>query len=151
MFQISRPSTLFRLNDVDQPTLDEALDVSAATLLNAQKIRFQQQVDPDGNPWPPRARPLPRPLLIDTSSLFRSLTVLTTQQNTRVVTVDPTARNTRTGRRVIDYAKYHQLGTRRMPKRRFLGFSDQDREQVAKVFFDILRRQLLSKRPRGRG
>lgn len=146
MFTINRRGNLFRLNDVDQETLDNALDVAGALLLNNNKIRYQKQVNPQGKRWPGKKKPNGKQTLIDTSSMFRSLTVLTTEQNTRIVTVDPTARNTRTGRRVLDYAKYHQTGTRRMPARPFLGINKGDSDAIAAVFFKLLSDQLLARR-----
>lgn len=132
----------YSLNPAD---IDNALDIAAASILNANRLRLQQGRNTSGQPFrqSQRARETGATTLVETGSLLRSLTVLRPQiggeVNARIITVDPTATNTRTGVPVLQYARAHQLGLGGLPVRRFLGIAGVDRTNAARVFFSLLR------------
>lgn len=134
--------------DLDPQRVDEALDFAAAAILNANRLRIQQGRNPRGQPHraSQRARDTGGVTLVDTGSLLRSVTVLRPQStqpgnvNTRVITVDPTARNSKTGIPVLQYARAHQFGLGNLPKREFLGIAQRDVTEASRVFFNLLQR-----------
>jgi phage gpG-like protein len=84
------------------------------------RIKSTKQ-DPDGVPWIPRKDNKSHPLLFNTGDLFASINK-TVGPNGVTITSD------------VDYAKYLQLGTSKMPARPFLGWGAQDKESVMVEF-----------------
>lgn len=130
----------------------DALDDIAAIILRRNKRRFLLGVDPNGNRWPEsesakrRRQGLPDSqgirrvgssgnTLFSTGSLFQAIQVLTSRstRTQRVVSVNPSFKNRKTGLNVLAYAVQHQLGKNGLPKREFLGISTEDR-QVVDIF-----------------
>ena len=68
---------------------------------------------PSGSKWEPRTRPYPWPLMIRTGKLMSSLTNLFGPPNN----VENTSATFGTN---VEYAKFHQYGTTKMPKRKIL-------------------------------
>lgn len=129
---------------IDAETISQGLDVVAATLLNNNQLRFQAERGPNGQPWrrSARAQRDGGRTLFDTSSLFRSIQIFSPSRDTRIITVDPTATNRRTGVPVLRYARAHQLGLGNNPVRRFLGIANADRTDGARVFRAHIRNAL---------
>ena len=102
---------------------DLILDESAALIFNRIRTRFTQNVNPDGIPWPQSKAAQKRGTitLYDTGRLFNSLQLFSVGPNTRAIGTD------------VPYAKYHNEGSGRLPKRQFLGFGDDDVSLAVKV------------------
>lgn len=138
-----------RSYSLDPEVIDRALDLAAGAILNANRLRVQAGRNPQGQPHrqSQRARAVGGVTLVETGSLLRSITVLRPQGdpsvNSRIVTVDPTARNTRTGVPVLAYARAHQLGLGNNPVRRFLGIAQRDSNDASRVFFGLLRQEAV--------
>lgn len=90
-----------------------------ATRIRARVVNMHQRrvatekTDPDGRPWPPLAASTLSykrgTMLVETSRLLGSFT---STQSGLTVTVSNQA---------IPYNMFHQFGTKRMPRRRFMG------------------------------
>ena len=103
------------------------LDQSAALLFNRVRTRFMQALDADGNSWAPLTPKYAAKkqrkyggggLLYASGSLFHSLQVSAVGDDSRAIGTD------------VPYAKFHQFGTVKMPKRQFLAFNDDDASEV---------------------
>ena len=97
------------------------LDESAAILLNRTRTRFLQEKDPDDVHWIPSIAGLLRKgsrrgggTLFDTGTLFHSIQLYKDSDDTRSIGSD------------VPYGLTHQLGLRNLPRRQFLGISDDD-------------------------
>lgn len=127
---------------------------SLATLLeNSTRKRFETKTAPDGTAWADWAdstkiryakkvyrsknkkrylaamKPRPKERLMrDSSRLLRSLTRHATAQMAQVGTN-------------VEYAPYHQLGTKRMVARPMFGISDQDRVDVLDLLGEFVQQQ----------
>lgn len=120
------------------------MEAMAARTLNFKPIFYYAQVElqkanaenfgagglPAANgPWAPRVRPAPWPLMIRTGKLMSSLTSLFGPPNNIGLT------EAEFGTRV-EYAKFHQYGTSKMPKRQIVfepaGFSRDLASRAAK-------------------
>lgn len=82
-------------------------------LQTANSANFTTGGLPSGSKWEPRTRPYPWPLMIRTGKLMSSLTNLFGPPNN----VDNTSAKFGTN---VEYAKFHQYGTTKMPKRKIL-------------------------------
>lgn len=121
--------------------IEDTLDQAGAVLINRIRARFLAERDPNGQKWEPslagalrKARGGPG-TLFDTGTLFHSIHVYDRGTQARTITVDPAARNKKTGDRVADYAKKLQ---NQSPRRIFLGFSTDDADIVEKIFLERL-------------
>jgi phage virion morphogenesis protein len=117
------------------PTLDQA----AAVLFNRMRTRYLAQVDPTGVPWQVSKAALYRAkigrgggTLFDTGRLFHSLQLFSIDSNTRAIGTD------------VPYGIYHNEGTERLPKREFLGFSDEDMAVAASFVIKRIEEALTS-------
>jgi len=110
-----------RIKNLEKPTLE------ATTYLERQtKLRFAKEVDPDNAPWArlkpsTLARKTTNNILIETTTLVNSITSFALGVTGKVFTT-------------IDYGIYHQMGTRWMAARRFLGINDEDTQGVVKIY-----------------
>ena len=88
-------------------------------LVSSTQKRFDDGVDPDGNPWLPSARALRDggKTLIDTGALRNSITSIATKDELQVGSF-------------VNYASDHQFGERGLPVRAFIGLSQQDETLV---------------------
>lgn len=139
----------------------DALDDIAAIILRRNKRRFLLGVDPNNNRWPesesakrrraglPDSQGIRRVgssgnTLFSTGSLFQAIQVLTTRstRTQRVVSVNPSFTNRKTGINVLQYAVQHQLGKNGLPKREFLGINTEDRQVVDTFLRNIIRKIL---------
>lgn len=84
---------------------------------------------PSGSKWKPRTQPYPWPLMKRTGTLMASLTSLFGPPN-KIDATDATFGTT------VEYAKFHQYGTTKMPKRKIVfeprGFASDLGEKAAK-------------------
>lgn len=87
--------------------------------LQAVRDNFTSSATPEGRNWPPRKhRGDGHPLLIDTGKMMQAATgggaghVTQVQNDELTVGVDDSK---------VPYAKYHNEGTRRLPRREFMG------------------------------
>ncbi|MEO0852647.1 MAG: phage virion morphogenesis protein [Cyanobacteria bacterium J06648_11] len=109
-----------------------ALHLEAETKLN-----FQRQSDPDGTQWPPLAESTLRrrrnrrssQILVDTGTLRSSI----------ASRFDATSAEVGTN---IEYGIYHQRDTRKIPRRRFLGFTARTELFVLKTLSDAIVEEL---------
>ena len=98
----------------------EILDESQAILLNRIRTRFLAETDPDGVPWPPSKAGVKRRSKGGTGTLFRTGKLF---HSIQAHTVGPQERAISTD---VPYGLFHQFGTATLPKRAFLGFSEED-------------------------
>ena len=114
-----------------------ALNEAALFLERETRQNFLKQQDPDGNPWKPLAestlksklrRRAPRAILRDTSTLVSGIAARPASRNQ--VSVETTAG--------AEYGIWHQLGTRRMPQRRYMGFSQRYIDRVQEILLSYL-------------
>ena len=148
------------LNLVKSVSGQGILDDIAAIILRRNKERFLKGVDPNNNRWPesesakrrraglPDSQGITRVgslgnTLFSTGSLFQAIQVLVSRstKTQRVVSVNPSFTNRKTGAKVIGYAVKHQLGKDGLPKREFLGINTEDR-QVVNIFIERVLKRL---------
>lgn len=119
-----------RLQDFREP-----LQESGAYLESKAKERSNKEVDPSGNPWKPlrpatiaakRSRGAPLQILRDSGILVASIAFILSRNQVRV---GPS----------VEYAIWHQTGTRRMPQRRIMGFESGDADAITRFFVMHLR------------
>lgn len=89
-----------------------ALDKMANNAVHEFKVESFRSKSFDGRAWAPRKDPSNRrQLLVRTGTMRSSITVLRKSMNSRLVGS------------MVPYASYHNSGTRRLPKRQFIGNS----------------------------
>ncbi len=129
-----------RLKNAD---LTQPLKVVRQLLISATKQNFALGQSPDGVPWAPLKRPRRRPRdkrkgrrpgsidlpLRDTGLLMASVTA---------GDIDEIGSGTLRYGTSLSYAKYHQLGTKYIPRRQFLGIND---DLTARIN-DVIRKYL---------
>ena len=96
-----------------KPKLERArvktLDQMAKTAIAYYKVDVFTQKAWDGLPWKARKDAKPHPLLMKTRTMNKSIRELRRTTYSRIVGSDTL------------YAKYHNAGTQRLPKRQFIG------------------------------
>lgn len=118
--------TANRLTNFNKP-----LRQSGAYLERATKLRFAKEQDPDGNAWATLKKSTLRQkktsaILRETSTMVNAISFLPPQGNL-VRLVSP-----------IDYSVWHQLGTKTMPARPFLGINVDDVNAIRTIFNNYL-------------
>lgn len=107
----------------------DILDEAQALLLNRIRTRFLNTEDTDGNQWEVSEAARRRLIsgiggktLFDKGNLFHSIQAFQSSgPDERVIGSD------------VPYGPYHQFGTKKLPKREFLGMSDEDIELIEKI------------------
>lgn len=116
----------------------EAVTEAGAVLLNRIRRRFLAQVDPEGVAWEPSYAAFRRAFrigsdgkklkrgaggktLFDTGTLFHSI---------QLYSVDPFEMSIASD---VYYGVFHNEGTATLPKREFMGFSEEDEDVALKV------------------
>lgn len=96
--------------------VEEILDEAEALMLNRIRARFLAETDPDGVKWIPSKRALKTggKTLFKTGTLFHSIQAHATGPNERSIGTN------------VMYGPFHQFGTFKLPRRIFLGFSEED-------------------------
>lgn len=119
----------------------EALRLCGDYLIGVTQQRWDDEVDPSGNKWPPLS---PKTIL----------TKISRGQSTKILVARGLAR--KKGLQLIfkgetltlkfryknRYMNLHQLGTKKIPKRQVLGISKKDRESMKIIFVRHLTSQL---------
>lgn len=96
------------------------LDEIGAMLLNRIRARFLAETDSEGTQWPESKAAQARRAgggtgtLYETGHLFRSVQLAAKGADYRIIGTD------------VPYGKFHQFGTRLLPRRSFLGVNDED-------------------------
>lgn len=125
----------------------EAVEESSAVLLNRIRRRFLRQVDPEGIPWEPSKAAFFRSFgigrdgkklkrgagggtLFDTGTLYNSIQLYSISPLEMAIGTD------------VFYGVFHNEGTKTLPKREFLGFSDEDIDVAYGVLFSIIDKAL---------
>jgi phage gpG-like protein len=100
------------------------LDEGAAVIYNRVRTRFIQALAPDGTPWPVshaaelratgKSRCKGGLTLYASGRLWRGLQLGIESENTRAISDD------------VPYGIFHQRGTKKLPRRIFLGFAEID-------------------------
>jgi phage gpG-like protein len=112
------------------------------------ELRYRAQINPDQEPWAPlapstiarkRRKGAPNRILVETGALFNSLRVQDSGPSSFDIVFGP------------EYGKYHNTGTRNMPKRSFLGFNVRDVRLVELQAVRILLREICGSLSRFRG
>lgn len=128
------------------------LNRAAAYLELETKQNFAKQRDPQGNPWKPLAKStLERKTKVSGgarrdsrgrfvgggggSTILRDTGALAAGIAARPASNTEASVETTAGK---EYGIWHQLGTRRMPQRRYIGFSEQSIQRVAQILKDYL-------------
>ena len=110
-------SVFTELARLEDPAWEPLLRIMGATIQEQTVNHFTMQAGPSGS-WPPTQRG--GAALIKTGTLRGSIQT--------VVGTDEVEIGTN-----IEYAKYHQLGTKRIPQRAFLGLTDTDQNELQRV------------------
>jgi len=113
----------------------QILDEAGAVILNRIRTRFLAEEDADGSKWPESRAAEKRKgggytirggkkwrgtgTLFETGTLFRSLQLAGTGPDERKILTD------------VEYGKYHQYGTKLLPRRVFLAFNQADADLVS--------------------
>ncbi|BAQ65525.1 phage virion morphogenesis protein [Geminocystis sp. NIES-3709] len=118
-------ATVDKLNNVTLFLKKAALYQERSTKLN-----FAKQSDPDGNKWTALSANTLKvkksgAILRETSALISSISSSISGE-VAIVTASQ------------NYGIFHQTGTRKMPERKFLGISDQDREKIMEIAQKVL-------------
>jgi phage gpG-like protein len=117
----------------------DMLDEAEALLLNRIKARFLATTDPAGNMWVESEAARVRAATgrdgltgFDTGTLFHSIQAYLPTLSTRTIGTD------------VPYAGYFHRGTKLMPPRNFMGFSQEDIELTRLLVLRRLKEALLS-------
>ena len=111
------------------------LDELGVDLVENNRLRFVDQEDPAGNPWVPSQRAIKQngQTLRDTGALMGSLTHRVGADYVEVGTE-------------VDYAVHLHYGTKNMPERGIVGFSDEDEVTVLDSVTAFLARSLSAQK-----
>lgn len=109
----------------------EPLAQSREYILGEVKSNFDTEgSNITGSKWAKRKRPYTHPILNRTGKLKRSF------KQTKITNKEMHISSP------VKYFKYHQLGTSKMPQRQILGFSEQMRIAIIKIFQKFLQSKL---------
>lgn len=100
------------------------------------KENFRHERDPNDNPWKPLKNPkrqravrrVKAKILRDTDRMFRSVTVKGAEGSIERVTDRTLSWGTD-----VPYAGYHQFGTKRIPRRAFIGAGKRLQDRIAAI------------------
>jgi phage gpG-like protein len=108
------------------------LDEGAAVIFNRIRIRYLQEVDPQGEPWPRSMAAILRErrgigggTLYSSGKLFHSLQLYAESENSRAIGTNVTSD------KGFPYPIVHQFGLGGQIRRQFLGFGDEDRTYMS--------------------
>lgn len=107
-----------------------AFDKIADNEIRKAQYRIRtSKMDPEGRPWIPRKYPSKGSLMYVTGVLHNSFKKMV--NNWRVIITN-----------TAHYAKYHQNGTWKLPRRQFLGWGRDSNRDVTQIFIDYLKKKL---------
>lgn len=115
---------------------DQLIQIMGQQLVSDTKEGFFKEQDPDGIPWKPLKRRKGK-ILQDTGALRTSVTSRGGKGN--IERKGPTFLEWGTN---IEYAKYHQGGTSRIPARPFLGIGEELGEKLEMIAADWVEEQV---------
>ena len=114
----------------------EIMEPVEKIIVEDTRLRFKLGVDPQGRPWAPlkeatlrsrrRKGRQDQPVLSDSRTLRNSIESSSTNDEVIIGTN-------------VEYAKYHQEGTSRMPQRKILGLSESVRRRIRSLIQRVLR------------
>lgn len=107
---------------------ESATDRTRSILAKFVSQCFQDSHDPDGKVWAPLKHRSGKPLIHSGFMMFAAIDAAqqaTVDQKRILVTMDEPA-----------YSIFHQLGTRTIPARKFMGLGDEGKTEVAEVVGD---------------
>ena len=113
---------------------DAVVDAAAAIILDHTRKRFLQEIDPDGNPWPPSQAAIKRReaggtgTLFDTGTLWRSIQELPATGDLFGTTGERIIAAGAYNKYGTEYGQFHQHGTKHLPVRKFMGINPDDIE-----------------------
>lgn len=113
---------------------EDLLDDIGAILLNRIRTRFLQQLDTDGEKWPVSEASRNRTsggTLFDTGNLFHSIELQRAGPNARIINTD------------VEYAHDLHFGTSILPRREFIGASDDDIRLIETFVIGRIERSFL--------
>jgi len=126
--------------EIERLSFRPPLEVSKLLIVGATRQNFNQGRDPEGVPWLPLKRPRRRSKggdlpLRDTGKLRASVTggARTVERITDTELIFGTN---------LEYAGFHQFGTRFIPKREFLGFNAPLINDIDRAFTEYVEKQL---------
>lgn len=111
-----------------KPVLDEIADSAIKNF----KQNFKEKGKRLEAPWPARKRSYPHPLMLKSRTLqkgFKKESVT----NKKAVITNP-----------VEYAKYHQFGTSKLPVRKIVGFSKAIKAVIVGKFTKYIRKIIYS-------
>jgi len=111
-----------------KPILDEIAD----SAIKNYKQNFKEKGKRLEAPWPPRKRSYPHPILVKTGKLKRGFKKESVTNKKAVIT-NP-----------VEYAKYHQFGTRKLPIRKIIGYSKVIRDIIIGKYTKYIRKIINS-------
>jgi len=103
---------------------------------------FYNQLDDQGNAWPPRKDDLPHPLLIKTGLMFAAAT--NPEHPGHMASVNGETLTIGIYDDVVSYAKYHHTGTSRMPSRRVIYASETTVSRAFDAFEDAVTQEIVA-------
>lgn len=109
--------------------LSPAFSQIASEMLKSHELNFKQNGDRFGTKWPERKREYDHDILYDTGKLSRGFKSASSAKSAEVT-------NT------VSYAKYHQLGTRKLPIRNLIGLAGDGGKIDINSAIQILRKHL---------
>jgi len=129
-----------RAAEIERLNFRQPLEVSKLLIIGATRQNFARGQTPEGVTWRPLKRPRRRSKgrdlpLRDTGILMASAT----GGARRVERITNTELVTGTN---VEYAGFHQVGTRHIPARPFLGFTPQLVKDIDRAFTEFVEKQL---------
>lgn len=126
-------------DDAAKDTYTQALDDAIGLIQNWEREMYLGQFGPDGTAWAPLspvtiARKEHSAILVDTGRMFESLTTPNGTQDTIWIT----GPNWLTFGTEVEYAHWHQTGTKRMPARPHVGLNEATVTQISQRLADAV-------------
>lgn len=95
----------------------QAIETAFEQLRAEEAEQFSTQGATFGQPWPPRKRPASWPLLDRTGRLLGSLTDVRNPEHVEQILAGPGSQLLGIFGTAVEYAPFHHLGTRKLPRR----------------------------------
>lgn len=109
------------------------------------KLNFARGQTPDGTPWAPLKRPSKRRGGKSAKPLRDKGLLMASVSGAGAGHVEETSKTAFVFGTNLDYADFHQSGTRRIPRREFLGLTPKMIERIAGMVADVAVKQLAEK------
>lgn len=122
-------------DSIESQSLEEPLMSLSPLVFKDFDDHFMQSLGPDG-PWAPRTRNYPWPILIKTGFLIRAATESNAPGNIHRYRGDALEFGVDVS--VVNYAGFHEYGTRKMPARPWAYLSEDAADAAAEQLLDRL-------------